>query len=279
MPLAATQTQTIAPSLDWSVATNRLFTYAPNGHIREVQGFKALYRSDNDFHLGIVSDGYEVVQNSELYRLIQPLVAEGLLTVTNAGILRGGRKVFIQARMAQEFKIAGETHRGMLTLLNSHDGTTRLAVGVTDVRVICSNTYAMAYSQMGTRLAHTLGINERMLSITQTVDYVNQRMGTFQDAAETLSRAVATPRQVEWVMRAAFGKRDDDPFRQRDELMNLYRNGMGNEGRTLWDAFNAVTEYASHKSRRNEDARFRYANFGAGVDAARRALETALALA
>jgi hypothetical protein len=32
----------------------------------------------------------------------------------------------------------------------------------------------------------------------------------------------------------------------RDTLSDLFANGMGNNGRTKWDLFNAVTEYVDH---------------------------------
>ena len=219
------------------------------------------------------------MQNSVLTGLVRPLVEEGLLEVKNTGWIKGGRLVFVQAQMAEEFTVAGESHQGMLTLLNSHDGSTQLSAGVTDIRVICQNTFAMAYSEMSTRLQHKLGVNERALGITETLEYVNTRMKMFQDAAETLSRAKATTAQVEQVFRSAYGKKQDETVRNWDELWALYRNGRGNEGSTLWDAFNAVTEFSTHKSRKEADSRFAYSNFGSGATIARRAIDAALELA
>jgi hypothetical protein len=132
---------------------------------------------------------------------------------------------------------------------------------------------------MSTRLQHKLGVNERALGIPETLEYVNTRMKMFQDAAETLSSAKATTAQVERVFRAAYGKKQDETVRNWDQLWALYRNGQGNEGATLWDAFNAVTEFNSHSARKTSDARFTYSNFGSGASIARRAIDAALELA
>ena len=265
--------------IDWNVLELPVSVTFPDGTSQEVGNKKALLRDDNLAQLGFVSKNYEVVQNSVLKSLINPLVSEGLLEIKNTGWIKGGRLVFVQAQMAEEFNIAGETHQGMLTLLNSHDGTTQLSAGVTDVRVICANTFAMAYSEMSTRLQHKLGVNERALGIPETLEYVNTRMKMFQDAAETLSSAKATTAQVERVFRAAYGKKQDETVRNWDQLWALYRNGQGNEGATLWDAFNAVTEFNSHSARKTSDARFTYSNFGSGASIARRAIDAALELA
>jgi phage/plasmid-like protein (TIGR03299 family) len=265
--------------ISWNVLELPVSVTFPDGTSQEVGNKKALLRDDNLAQLGFVSKSYEVVQNSVLKSLINPLVSEGLLEVKNTGWVKGGRLVFVQAQMAKEFAIAGETHQGMLTLLNSHDGTTQLSAGVTDVRVICANTFAMAYSEMSTRLQHKLGVNEKALGIPETLEYVNTRMKMFQDAAETLSSTKATTAQVERVFRAAYGKKQDETVRNWDQLWALYRNGQGNEGSTLWDAFNAVTEFNSHSARKTSDARFTYSNFGSGASIARRAIDAALELA
>lgn len=265
--------------INWNVLEAPVSVTLPDGTSREIGNKKALLRDDTLAQLGFVSKSYEVVQNSVLTGLVRPLVEEGLLEVKNTGWIKGGRLVFVQAQMAEEFTVAGESHQGMLTLLNSHDGSTQLSAGVTDVRVICQNTFAMAYSEMSTRLQHKLGVNERALGITETLEYVNTRMKMFQDAAETLSRAKATTAQVEQVFRSAYGKKQDETVRNWDELWALYRNGRGNEGSTLWDAFNAVTEFSTHKSRKEADSRFAYSNFGSGATIARRAIDAALELA
>lgn len=265
--------------IDWNVLEAPVSVTLPDGTSREIDNKKALLRDDTLAQLGFVSKSYEVVQNSVLTGLVRPLVEEGLLEVKNTGWIKGGRLVFVQAQMAEEFTVAGESHQGMLTLLNSHDGSTQLSAGVTDIRVICQNTFAMAYSEMSTRLQHKLGVNERALGITETLEYVNTRMKMFQDAAETLSRAKATTAQVEQVFRSAYGKKQDETVRNWDELWALYRNGRGNEGSTLWDAFNAVTEFSTHKSRKEAGSRFAYSNFGSGATIARRAIDAALELA
>lgn len=266
-------------SLDWNVLACPVAVQLPDGTSREVPNRKVLVRDDNFAQVGVVGGRYEIVQNSVITNLVSPLVSEGLLEITNQGYLGSGSKVFIQAQMTQGYEIAGEDHRAMLTLLNSHDGTSPLAAGVTDTRVICQNTFAMAMEDMSTRLQHKLGVNEQALKITETLDFVNERMQRFSEAAEVLSSTKATVGVMDKIILAAYGKKEGDTVRNRDQIVDRFFNGRGNEGSTLWDAFNAITEFNTHASGKTSEARFGYANFGTGASVARRAIDAALALA
>jgi phage/plasmid-like protein (TIGR03299 family) len=266
-------------SLDWNVLACPVSVQLPDGTSRKVANRKVLVRDDNFEQVGVVGGRYEIVQNSVIINLVQPLVSEGLLEITNQGYIGSGSKVFIQAQMTQEYEIAGETHKAMLTLLNSHDGTSPLAAGVTDTRVVCQNTFAMAMEDMSTRLQHKLGVNEQALKITETLDFVNERMKRFSEAAEVLKSTKATVSAVDKIILQAYKKKEGDTVRNRDQIVDRFFNGRGNEGATLWDAFNAITEFNTHASGKTNEARFGYANFGTGASVARRAIDAALALA
>jgi phage/plasmid-like protein (TIGR03299 family) len=269
----------INASLDWNVVSCPLNVTLPDGTTRQVPNRQVLVRDDNFDQVGVVGNRYEIVQNSVITGLVDPLVSEGLLEVTNVGYLGTGSKVFIQAQMTEEYQIVGENHRAMLTLMNSHDGTTPLSAGVTDTRVICQNTFAMAMEDMSTRLRHKAGVNEQALKITETIEFVNQRMANYAKAAETLATTPATVSQVDELIRSAYGKKENETVRNRDEIVNLFFSGKGNEGRTMWDAFNAITEFNTHASGKTAETRFGYSNFGTGARVARRAIDRALAFA
>ena len=74
-------------------------------------------------------------------------------------------------------------------------------------------------------------------------------------------------------------EKDADKIKQIQTLNDLFYNGAGNEGRTFYDAFNAVTDFSSNRSRRDASGRFNYANFGAGSDLNQRAMRVLTELA
>ena len=265
-------------TLDWDVVKAPLSYTDPDGTDTKIAGRVALLRDDSYDMLSIVSPSYEVFQNSQLKDLVMPMVEEGLLKVTNMGELGGGKRVFIQAQMADDYTVAGEETNAMLTFMNGHDGGTVLSAGVTSIRVICQNTFAQAMTQMNNRLRHSIDIHEKSVTIQETAKYVDQGMIKYRQAAELLAITKTTPGTVDELIARAFGKKSAAEVRCRDQVQQLFRNGTGNSGETLWDAFNAITEYTTHKAKKTVDGRFQYAQFGQGATISRRAMDAAVAL-
>ena len=262
--------------LDWNVISRDLHVRV-DGLQYNVPGKKAQLRDDTNQVLGITSNSYQIFQNSDLKDFVQPLVGEGLLEIVNIGYLGVGSKVFIQAQMTEGYNIAGEDHKGMITLMNSHDGSAALVAGVTDTRVICGNTFAMAMGDMTTRLRHTMRIHDDAKRITEVIDFVNTNMARYAEHAEQLSLASATEVELEMVVKAAYQKPVEN-VRAYNNIRRLFYSGKGNEGKSLYDTVNAVTEYTSHAAVKDDGKRFASVNFGRNAVVNRRAMNAALAL-
>ena len=264
-------------NLDWDVRTTSLCAIGDKGRLITVPGKVAQVRNDTDEVIGITGKDYSVFQNSALKAYIEPLVEEGVLEITNIGTLKNGGRVYIQAQMTESYQIAGEEHKGRLTLLNSHDGSSALAAGVTDHRVVCSNTFAMALQDMSTRLRHTRTIYNEAERLTEIVYFINKHMYDFQVVAEQLATTYSNDTLLRHVIEGAYRKPIEN-VRASNKIVQFYRTGMGNEGRTLWDAVNAVTEYTTHHALSDDAKRFGSANFGLNAAVARRAYNVALSL-
>lgn len=268
----------ITNNLDWTVSNRAVASMNFQGEWEVDPTTVAVHRDDTDARLGYVSRGYESVQNSTLLDMVNPLVGEGLLTVENMGYLNGGAKVFVQAKIAQEFRVVGESYNTFITLLNGHTGNAQVAIGPSTVRVICQNTFAMAYASLGEKFRHSAGVTERVLSSTAIQKYVSGAMDFYAKSAESLATARCTEAQFAQFAEQVFGKAESTRAKNvAEKLNNLFYNGAGNEGRTYYDAFNAVTEFSSH-NKPSKAGNFYYANFGRGSSLNRRAMEVALDL-
>jgi phage/plasmid-like protein (TIGR03299 family) len=265
-------------NLQWTVSHRPLFFTGNDGQPTQWDGQVAVVRDDNGRCLGSVSSGYETVQNQDLLKLIQPMVDEGVLTVENMGHLKHGAKVFAQAKVNQEFQVIGEDYKAYVTLLNGHVGNASVAIGPTATRVICGNTFSMAYSNLGEKYRHAAGVNERVLDSKAVINYVDGAMKRYSEYVETLAVTKCSPASFVTAVEKIYDK-EYSKLRHIETLNNLFYHGAGNEGRTYYDCFNAVTDYASNRSRRDASGRFNYANFGAGAKVNQRAMRVLTELA
>jgi phage/plasmid-like protein (TIGR03299 family) len=276
----ATPTFAVTNDLSWSVSKRPLFYQRSNGSTAEWPDRVAVVRDDNDYCLGVVSPDYETLQNADLLKLVNPMVEEGLLTVENMGYLNHGARVFAQAVLNKEYKVIGEDYKGYITILNGHVGNCAVAIGSTMTRVICGNTFTSAYSDISERYRHSEGVTERVLESTFVIDYVNGAMETYAGYMEKLARERCTGAQFKSYLETVYNKPVD---KMRDsfvsQLNNLFYNGKGNEGKTMHDAWNSITEYASNYSRKTSSGRFLYSQFGQGARINNRALRVGLEMA
>jgi phage/plasmid-like protein (TIGR03299 family) len=270
----------VSDDLSWTVSQRPLFYQRANGTTAECPDRVAIVRDDNEHCLGFVSSNYETLQNSDLLQLINPMVEEGLLTIENRGYLNNGARVFAQAVLNQEYKVIGEDYKGYVTILNGHCGNASVAIGSTMTRVICGNTFTSAYSDISEKYRHSEGVTGRVLESTFVIDYVNSAMGQYAEYMESIAGAKCSGSQFKSYMETVYQK-PVDKMRESfvAQLNDLFYNGKGNEGKTMHDAFSAVTEYASNYSRKSTSGRMLYSQFGQGARVNNRALRSALELA
>ena len=261
----------VTDNLDWTVSKRSLCFMGNDGELVKWPSKVAVVRDDNGKCLGAVSPDYETVQNQDLLKLIQPMVDEGVLTVENMGYLSHGAKVFAQAKINQEFQVIGESYKAYITLLNGHIGNASVAIGPSATRVICGNTFAMAYSGLGEKYRHHVGVNEKVLSSQAILNYVDGAMEKYGQYVDKLATARCTETQFRNALESIYNK-DTKDIRNAKQLTNLFYSGKGNQGRTFYDCFNAVTEYATHYSRKTADGRLNYSQFGQGAAINQRAM-------
>ena len=60
--------------------------------------------------------------------------------------MQGGKKVWLLARMPQDYIITGERISPYLVFSNTHDGSGAIKVALTPIRVMCNNTLNLALS-------------------------------------------------------------------------------------------------------------------------------------
>lgn len=124
--------------LDWTVDSRPVYDEL----IREIPGYKANVRSSDNKTLGIVTNRYKIVQNTEAFEFTDNLIG-GDVHYETAGSLQGGKRIWLLAKLPSKI-IVGDEVEPYLCFTNSHDGTGAIRACMTPVRVVCNNTLNLA---------------------------------------------------------------------------------------------------------------------------------------
>lgn len=248
-----------------------------------------LFRSDTGAPLGLVSDGYKVVQPKEVLEFFREWADAGGLTIESAGVLFGGKRYFATAKLADGVAVDGSADRIVpyALLSTSADGSLATEGRWTSVRVVCNNTLRMAREgQTAFRLTHRSEWKpEKFRSV---IEEAQAEFGAFMQTSRKLAGVRVEAKLAEEMTLTLFRKGEADADKVREsrgflKVLDLF-NGAG-KGATLETAretafgwLNAVTEYADHHVRATSDEnRTASALWGQGDALKNRAVEIALA--
>jgi phage/plasmid-like protein (TIGR03299 family) len=256
--------------------------------MRVVKEKVVLFRSDTKDALGVVSDGYKVVQPREVLEFFRDWAEAGGLTIESAGVLFGGKRYFATAKIANAVGVDGLRDQIVpyALLSTSADGSLATEGRWTAVRTVCNNTLRMALNDAPVfRLTHRSEWQpEKFKSI---VEDANAEFSAFMSTARKLAAIKVEAKLAEEMTLALFRKGQTDSDKVKESrgfvrVMELF-NGAA-KGATLetaretsWGWLNACTEYFDHHVRaHNDENRMASALWGQGDDMKNRALEIAL---
>lgn len=248
---------------------------------------------------------YGVISNAEFLAVIR----DAMLSVRGAslesvGSVCGRNRTFASFKLKEleTFKAAGRAFIPFLTFQNSFDGSSPFTVVTSNICTVCNNTFGMnlravkgqksglaaatAASEFGNVrvvLKHTKNVLSRLENVPAIVDGFLGAQAEFRLALDAMDSRKTTEKTA----REAFaglltkGEKRDAALSTRaenqvDRLTALFKSGRGNRGETVADAFQAVTEFATHEIAGESDNRqkqFLSSEYGAGADLKSRAFD------
>lgn len=240
--------------LDWKVNQSAIFTSAG-----KVEGYRANVRSTDQAVLGVVTDRYKVIQNTDAFAFTDELLGEGVKYET-AGSLQGGRKVWLLARLPREYIISGERISPYLVFSNTHDGSGAVRVAITPVRVVCNNTLNLALESASRSFSmiHTGDIKGKVLEAKQTLFMADIYMENLGQEFERLRRKKLTDQQVKEYMELLLPIDDSASIltiknmkKLRADLQSRYYDAPDLKnvgGNNAYRFINAVSDFATHSA-------------------------------
>lgn len=304
---APIETWLAAAGMDWTVQRSKVrYAVARNAigdTFAEWPDYHVLMRSDTKAPLGMVSDGFKVVQPKDVLEFFRDLVEVAGFKLETAGTLRGGSKCWALASIGAEDNIVGrDLVRGRLMMATAFDGTMKTLVKNVAERVVCANTLRIALGESGApevKVSHRsvfdakavkaqLGIAvdsfarfivdaRRLAARKVDMAEANALVGGLFDP--TLSPNAKAPLSHLEQIKAMAAVADDKAFKKIIALFGGEGRGANLPGvkGTAWGVVNAVTEYVDHHARaRNDSNRIESAWFGRGEAMKAQAMEDTL---
>lgn len=256
--------------LDWDVIPKPIY----DEFGRELPGYKVNMRSSDNTALGIVTDRYRIVQNSEAFAFTDELLGHGVRYET-AGSLSSGKRVWLLARMEDRL-MAEEKMENYLVFTNSHDGTGAIRVAITPVRVVCQNTLNLALHQACRHWScvHKGDIQSKLEEARFTLSSAEKYMEALEeefgelklktvtdkqvrDMTEKLleiefnnlyNKAIKTGNIIDFKERLRQQKYEEKLATKRNDILTIYHEKpdlVGTE-KSAFRFVNAVSDYATH---------------------------------
>jgi len=257
-----------ATGLNWTVNKKELVSV--DGLTTKSYG---MFRNDNDKWLGTVGNRYEPYQNHNLVSNMVDITNEVGLDVSRGGTLGDGKKVYLQASLPEDV-VGNSGIKRWLTTTNSHDGTSAITLGYSNMVIACSNSFHAA-SKGSNRFRHTINadsnIQDNVKQIQFTLANEMQLIETFKAMQATDIRDEAVDKTVRSMFSISLDSNQDDISTRKRNQVETFSNNLVTEinthGKTMWSLFNAVTRYTNHEQNfQDDDAKNNYLMNGGGFN-------------
>lgn len=283
-PVTKEQLHRMRPDLGFGM-TEPIDAYATiNGHTKEV--------------LGVVGEGYEILQNHEAFDFFDILLNESGGKLQTAGAIGKGEKVWMLAKLPEVFyPLAGDGVEQYMLGVTSHDGTMKTEVRFTSIRVVCSNTFnlAMKGSKGVISIRHTTNMRQKLEMAAMVLLRYKEHFDVVGDQFAKLASVKVDDYWIDQYLERVVGNplniadgRGRTIMENRIKLIEgrlTFGKGVDLPGvaGTAWWALNALVEHSDYDFRargqaQDESKRTQSILFGAAAEFKQRAFDTAMAM-
>lgn len=266
-------------NLDYEVVKQVIYTKNADEEVK-IGGHYATMRTDTSDILGIVRSRYEVVQNRDAFCFFDTIVDEGEAIYETAGVLGKGERIFLLAKLPDDFKIGDEKIDRYILLYNSHDGSSSIVAGLTNIRVVCNNTLQAALRNISNKvhISHVRGAKERLKEASRVMGISSEYTAAIKDIfSEMVDRKMTEGDYVDYYTKIfktdyiIAGKENKEASTRLKNMVNAatifamtHPTQLTAESQnTLWGAYNGISGYYNYiKEFKNPEEKFKSQMFG-----------------
>lgn len=256
--------------LDWEV--NQEPIMIESGDV--IAGYKANVRDSDNTILGIVTDRYKVVQNTQAFDFTNGLIG-GDVRYETAGSLQGGKRIWLLAKMPTK-SILGDDVEPYLCFTNTHDGSGAIRICMTPIRVVCNNTLNIALDtaqrQWSTR--HMGDLETKMEEARNCLAMANSYMIALDESSDRLANTKISDEAIMAAFDELFpvdekstDRKKENVKQIKDEYMVCYFSPDISQFKgTVWGAVNAMSDLVCHNAPKRTTATYQENNWGRIMD-------------
>jgi phage/plasmid-like protein (TIGR03299 family) len=197
---------------DWTLETKRICVANDTDGapvFTKVEGWKGLQRSDTGKVIAVVRDSYEPIQNTVLWDIVDALVAQPNVKYETAGVLRGGRTLWVMAKLDEPWKVPGDDSETLpyINATTAHDGSHATSAAAMATRIVCWNTWQSGIEEAkkrGTYYAfrHTANVQQRLDEAREALAMVRGNFAIYKElTTELANHPVSQDGVTEFIMR------------------------------------------------------------------------------
>ena len=232
----------------------------------------ATYRTDNDEVLGLVGSRYQIIQNKEAFSFFDAIIDKGEAIFETAGALGKGERIFVSAKLPNDFTVKGEECNKYILLTNSHDGSSSIIAGLTTIRVVCNNTLQASLRSLENKVSiqHTSSAKDNLAEAYRVMNiaskYMTEIEDVFNNMAKTPINDTELKKYIQDVMKADYiikhqddlllqeeEKKEEFSTRFKNQVDSIYEFALSHPTQTteaargtLWGAYNSISGYYNH---------------------------------
>jgi hypothetical protein len=210
--------------------------------------------------INTVKEGYTVSQNDEIVDLVLGGMRKfgSELSVSKAGSLNDGRKVFLQLAIEGDGIVGDDRIKRYVTVIDSNDGSTSLSIGIGDLTMSCQNQFWKFYKAGEAKFRHTATLADKMRSIPYLIETA---LSESMRQIERYKRYVSTPVTKELADRMVkevlgfdrvytsmdeLSKKSTRAINQMDKLYAQIEREMAQKGNNVWGLHSGVTRFTTY---------------------------------
>ncbi len=264
-----------AAGLNWEADKRQLFRKVGD-EVKPANAWEVIRSTDGKVLADSVGARYTILQNKDAFNWFQPWLETKEAALNTAGALFEGSRIWVLAKLNRDpMEIAvGDVVEKYVLLSHSHDGSLAVRVGFCPVRVVCSNTLAMAHSDRASkllRIKHSKNVHTNLDNIRETMNLINQEFEATAEQYRLLATKQINQNDVKKYVKKVFGldEADDGSTRKQnimEEVLDYMETGVGNDLPSVrgsyWQAYQGINYYLNYVNGRNSDNRLNSLWFG-----------------